>query len=112
MRGTGRFRGFNAGSRRPTLQRAGANFLDDGAMLIVEAQLEGAQPVFVERQEIAIAGGAVMHYAAATVDGGIENGVGFAAVLGLHVIGHAIEREISIVSEEHFAAFVPLGAMR
>ncbi len=81
-------------------------------MLIVEAQLQGAQPVFVERQEIAIAAGAVMHYSTATVDGGIENGVGFAAVLGLHVIGHAIEREISIVSEEHFAAFVPLGAMR
>ena len=84
------------------MQSTGAHLFQDGAVLVVEANLEGMQAVFVEREEILIIRSAAVHDATATIHGGVKDGVSFAAVLGLDVVGDTVEGDVGIVSEEHF----------
>ena len=85
------------------MERTGAHLFQDGTVLVVEANLESVQAVFIEREEVLIIRGAAVHDATAAIHGGVKDGVSFAAVLGLDVVGDAVERDVRIVSEEHFS---------
>ena len=89
--------------RRRKVQSTGAHLFQDGAVLVVEANLEGVKAVFIEREEVLIIRGAAVHDATATIHGGVKDKVSFAAVLGLDVVGDTVEGDVRIVSEEHFS---------
>src|SRR5271168_29979 len=95
--------------RRHEMESAAADFFKDSAVLVVEAELECFFPVGVEREEIEIIVGAAVQHAAAAIDGSVDEGVGDAAVLGLHVKRGVTDDDIGVVAEHHGSAWASPG---
>jgi hypothetical protein len=93
------------GGWRRKLESSGAHFVDNCAVLRVETKTEGVLAFGVERKEIGIGVRATVHHTAAAMDGGIDQRVVRAAVLGLNVVGDAAQAEVRVVTKEHFREY-------
>ena len=66
-------------------QNARMNFLHHREVLFVDAKFQSLLAIFVERKKIKIVVGAAMKDPALIINGGVNEGVGFAAIFGLNV---------------------------
>jgi hypothetical protein len=85
------------------MQRARSKLFDDGAVLLVQAKLERLFAIGVQREKIEIVVGAPVQHAPLKVDGGVNKGVGGAAVFRLNVEGGLAHFDVCIVTKKHLA---------
>jgi hypothetical protein len=83
------------------VQSATANLFGHGAMLVVDAFSKRILTFWIEGQQINVVIGAPMQDAAAAINGGVDQGVRGAAILGLHVIDGLVNLYVRVMPEEH-----------
>jgi hypothetical protein len=93
------------------MQRSATNFISDNAMLLVNAFSKRIFTFRIEGQEIEVIVRAPMQNPAPAIDGGVDQGVGGAAVLGLDVIDRVAHFHIRVMPKEHVMSLhFPRGA--
>ena len=75
---------------------------DNGAVLFIDAQLQGLFAIGVQRQQVKIVVGAPMQDAPTKINRGINERVSDPAIFCLHVIRSVAGFYVGVVTEEHF----------
>lgn len=87
---------------RSDMQRSGAEFFHDGAMLRIHAEFQGMLAFGIQRKQIVVVIGAAVQNSPLKIYSGINQGMSSAAIFCLHVAGNAGDRHVRVVPEKHF----------